>query len=124
MKIISTPAIPLPKGHYSQVIEHNGLLYVSGQLPVDPLTGKVPEGINKQTSLVLEKIDDLLNESGSSREQVIQMRIYISDITFWDDVNRIYAGFFADHRPARCIVPVKELHYGCLIEVEATAAVL
>jgi len=113
--------MPSPKGHYSQVIEHNGLLYVSGQLPVDPISGKVPEGIGKQTSLVLEKIEKLLKESGSSREKVIQMRIYISDIALWDEVNRIYAGFFADHRPVRCIVPVKELHYGCLIEVEATA---
>ncbi|MFN8241058.1 MAG: RidA family protein [Bacteroidales bacterium] len=121
MKIISSPGIPVPKGHYSPVIEHNGLLFISGQIPLDTETQAVPEGIAAQTNLVLSKIDTLLIESGSSRNQVLQVRIYLSDMELWDEVNRLYAVFFGDHRPARCIVPVGTLHYGSLIEVEAVA---
>ena len=121
MKIILTDKIPAVKGHYSPVVEHGGLLYISGQVPVDPVTGKVPETIEKQTELVLSKIDLLLKESGSSRNKVLQVRIYITDISLWDQVNQVYAVFFGRHKPARAVIPVGKLHYGCLIEAEAVA---
>lgn len=121
MKIITSAKIPVPKGHYSPVTEHNGILYISGQVPLDPETNRVPLTIGEQTLMVLSKIDLLLNESGSSRNNVIQMRIYLTDIALWDEVNAVYAGFFGNHRPARCVVPVGKLHYGCLIEAEAVA---
>lgn len=123
MRIIKSEKIPHASGHYSPCIEHNGTLYISGQLPVDPATKQIPDGIQAQTNMVLEKIDLILNEAGSSREQVIQMRIYISDIALWKTVNEAYAQFFGDHKPVRCVVPVGELHYGCLIEVECVAFV-
>lgn len=123
MRIIKSEKIPPAKGHYSPCIEHNGTLYISGQLPVDPATKQIPDGIQAQTNVVLEKIDLILNEAGSSREQVIQMRIYISDIALWQEVNEVYAQFFGDHKPVRCVVPVGELHYGCLIEAECVAFV-
>lgn len=123
MRIIKSEKIPRANGHYSPCIEHNGTLYISGQLPVDPATKQIPDGIKAQTILVLEKIDLILNEAGSSREHVIQMRIYISDIALWDKVNEAYTQFFGDHKPVRCVVPVGELHYGCLIEVECVAFV-
>jgi 2-iminobutanoate/2-iminopropanoate deaminase len=123
MKIITSTKIPPANGHYAQCIEHNGTLYISGQLPVDPATKQIPNGIEAQTQLTLEKIDLILNEAGSSKEKVIQMRIYISDIALWDKVNEVYTCFFGAHKPARCVVPTKELHYGCLIEAECVAGI-
>lgn len=123
MKIISSKNIPSANGHYSPCIEHNGTLYISGQLPVDPATKQIPDGVEAQTLLVLEKIDVILTEAGSSREKVIQMRIYISDIALWNKVNKVYTQFFGAHKPVRCVVPVGELHYGCLIEAECVAII-
>lgn len=118
MKIILSENIPSANGHYSPCIEHNGTLYISGQLPVNPDTKQIPDGVEAQTVLVLEKIDLILTEAGSSRQKVIQMRIYISDIALWDKVNEVYSQFFGAHKPVRCVVPVGELHYGCMIEAE------
>lgn len=123
MKIIQHENIPQPKGHYSPVMEHNGTLYVSGQLPTRE-DGSLPEGLEAQLILALEKVDQLLNCSGSDRNHVLQVRIYIPDVAHWPEVNRIYAGFFGEHRPARCVVPSRELHHGCLVEVEAVACVI
>ncbi len=123
MNIITSTKIPPANGHYSQCIGHNGTLYISGQLPVDPATKQIPDGIEAQTQLTLEKIDLILTEAGSSRQQVIQMRIYISDIALWDKVNEVYTRFFGNHKPVRCVVPVGKLHYGCLIEAECVAGV-
>ncbi len=121
MKIIKTEKIPEVKGHYSPVIEHNGILYLSGVIPLDPEKGTVPDTIEEQTRLALARIDLLLRESGSSLNKVLQVRIYLTDISLWDQVNKVYADIFKDHKPARCIVPAGKLHYGCLLEVEATA---
>jgi len=121
MRIINNEKMPQANGHYSQCIEHNGMLYLSGQLPGNPKTGPLPEDIESQTRLVLSKIDLILKEAGSSRDKVIQMRIYIPDIDLWDGVNRVYTEFFGAHKPVRCIVPSGKLHFGCLIEAEATA---
>lgn len=121
MKIVQSENMPIANGHYSQCIEHNGLLYISGQLPIEPLTKIIPDGIAEQTKLVLKKIELIVNEAGSSINQIMQMRIYISDIELWDAVNNIYSDFFGQHKPVRCIVPTGKLHYDCLIEVEAIA---
>ena len=123
MKIISTPALPKANGHYSQAISHNGILYISGQLPIDPETKKRVDGIAAQSLLVLEKLKAILLASGSDLDKVIQVRIYISNIDLWDEVNAVYANFFGSHKPVRAIVPTRELHFGCLIELEAIAAV-
>ena len=123
MKIISSPNIPSPGGHYSPIIEHNGVLYISGQLPFEPGTREMPEGITRQTKLVLDNIEVLLREAGSNKNHIIQMRLYIPDVNLWDEVNRIYSEFFGAHKPVRCVVPTRDLHYGGLIEIEATAYV-
>lgn len=122
MRIIQHENIPAPKGHYSPVVEHNGTLYVSGQLPKME-DGSIPEGLEAQLNLVLEKLDQLLGYSGSDRNHVLSVRIYIPDVAYWGEVNAIYARFFGDHRPARCVVPSRELHHGCLVELEAVACV-
>ena len=123
MNIIASAALPPANGHYSQAIAHNGLLYISGQLPIDPATGQPPGGITPQTQLVLSKLKTVIEAGGSRLDQVIQVRVYVSDISLWDEVNKVYSAFFGDHKPVRAIVPTRALHYGCLIEVEAMAAI-
>jgi len=121
MEKIQTPNMPESNGHYSQCIKYNGILYLSGQLPRDPETKAVPETIEEQTDLALKKVELVLTEAGSSKNQILQVRVYISDIKLWDKVNERYSLFFGDHKPVRSIVPTRNLHFGCLIEIEATA---
>lgn len=121
MRAIQHPDIPTPAGHYSPIVEHGGVLYVSGQLPMDP-SGFVPDGIEAQTREALGKVQQLLEAAGSSLQRVIQVRIYVSDVDLWGAVNETYAEVFGDHRPARIVVPTGPLHHGCLVEIEATAA--
>ncbi len=122
MNIITNPQMPAANGHYSMCIEHNGLLYLSGQLPFEPELKTLPQGIEKQTDQVLKNMERILLAAGSHKSKVIQVRIYLSDIHDWEAVNQIYARFFGDHKPARCVVPVATLHYGALLEIEVTAA--
>ena len=115
---------PLPKGHYSPGIEHNGLVYVSGQLPMsldtrEPFTGD----IDSQTELALRNVEAVLHAAGSDLNHVLQMTIYVSDMELWAAVNAAYARVMGDHRPARAIVPVKDLHFDTKIEIQAIAAV-
>jgi len=121
MKIIDTPKMPKAAGHYSMVVEHNGILYISGQLPLDPVTRKKPSTFREEVKLVFEKLALILTESGSAKNKVLQMRIFLSDIELWPQVNDLYANFFGEHKPARIVVPSPPLHYGCSLEVEATA---
>ena len=122
MLIPNDPRIPAPAGHYSPIVEHAGLLFVSGQLPMDPATKAVPDGVEAQTTCALDNLENLLLAAGSDRSDVLQVRIYVSDIDLWDAVNRAYAGWFGTHKPARAILPCGELHFGCLLELEAIAA--
>jgi 2-iminobutanoate/2-iminopropanoate deaminase len=113
-----------PKGHYSPAIIHNGLIYVSGQLPRDAVTGKVETGaIEAQTELALRNVEQILLAAGSDLTQVLQMTIYVSEMELWDKVNETYARILGKHKPARAIVPVKDLHFGTKIEIQAIAAV-
>ena len=121
MRVITSEKIPIPKGHYSPAIEHDGLLYLSGQLPVDPETEQVPDGIEDQTRQVLQNVNLILTEAGSSMDQVLQVRLYISDVALWGTVDEVYASCFGAHKPVRAIIPTRDLHHGCLIEVEAVA---
>ncbi len=123
MKIIDSPDMLTPAGHYSMCIEHNGTLYLAGQLPKHPLTKEIPEGIQAQTKQALENVLRIVEAAGSSLEKIIQMRLYIPDIALWDEVNAIYGQFFGDHKPVRAVIPCRELHFGALIEIEAIAAV-
>lgn len=108
--------------HYSPAIIHNKIIYVSGQLPIYKGEKKPrSENINDQTIVVLEKLKQILEKAGSDLTKVLRTTIYISDISFWDKVNSTYAKFFGEHRPARTIVPVSSLHFGCLIELDAIA---
>jgi len=124
MKTIQPPDQPQPKGHYSPGIEHNGLVYVSGQLPMtldtrEPFSGEIGE----QTELALRNVEAVLKAAGSDLQHVLQMTIYVSDIELWGKVNEVYARVMGDHRPARAIVPVKDLHFDTKIEIQAIAAI-
>ena len=121
MKIINAHNMPASNGHYSQCIEHNGILYLSGQLPIDRETKTIPTSIEEQTDLVLKNIETILKESGSNKKNVLQVRVYISNIKLWDKVNDRYSFFFEEHKPVRCVIPTRDLHFGCLIEIEAMA---
>lgn len=123
MKAIQPPDQPQPKGHYSPGVEHGGLIFVSGQLPIsldtrEPFTGHIGE----QTELALRNVEAVLKAAGSDLSHVLQMTIYVSDMEMWDEVNKKYAEVMGDHRPARAIVPVKDLHFGTKIEIQAIAA--
>jgi 2-iminobutanoate/2-iminopropanoate deaminase len=124
MKPIKTPNAPLPAGHYTQAMVHNGLVFVSGQLPVDPKTGEKHVGsIEEQTSQALQNVAEILEAAGSGLDQVIKATVYISDISLWERVNTVYAETFGEHRPARAIVPTRSLHFGFQIEIEVVAAI-
>jgi 2-iminobutanoate/2-iminopropanoate deaminase len=124
MKKIQPPNIPVPKGHYSPAVQHSGLIFVSGQLPMDLTTGEVESGpIEAQTELALRNVETILKAAGGDLDHVLQMTIYISEIELWGAVNETYKRIMGDHKPARAIVPVKDLHFGTKIEVQAIAAV-
>jgi 2-iminobutanoate/2-iminopropanoate deaminase len=124
MRPIQTSNAPQPGGHYAQAIVHDGLVYVSGQLPIDPQTREHDRScIENQTALVLNNLDAILEAAGSRRDLVLKVTIYLSDINVWDRVNAVYAEFFGEHRPARAIIPTRELHFGAQIELDAIAAV-
>ena len=110
--------MPLSNGHYSQCIKHDGILYISGQLPIHPETNTIPNTIEEQTYLALKNVESILNEAKTNKSRIIQTRIYISNINLWDRVNDIYSKFFGNHKPVRSIIPTRELHFGCLIEIE------
>ena len=122
MKTIQPSDQPTPKGHYSPGIEHHGVVYVSGQLPMDlvtrePFTGSIEE----QTELALRNVEAVLKAAGSDLSRVLQMTIYVSDMELWGRVNETYARVMGDHRPARAMIPVKDLHFGTQIEIQAIA---
>jgi len=101
---------------------HGDLVFVSGQLPIDPVTREKRLGtIEEQTKLTLSNVAAVLEGAGSSVERVLKTTVYVSDIALWGRVNQVYADFFGDHRPARAVVPTRDLHGGCLVEVEAVA---
>ena len=112
------------KGHYSPGVISNGILYISGQVSVDPDTRQVVEGgVEEHMAQALSNLERVLTEAGLTRNDVVQCRIYIPDMALWDRVNVAYAQFFGDHKPARTVVPVLPLHFGCLVEIEAIAEV-
>ena len=122
MQFISTDNAPAAGGHYSQAVVHNGFVFVAGQLAFVPGQKEHrPGSIAEQTERTLRNIEAILQAAGSSLDKVVQMTIYVSDMEMWGEVNATYARIMGSHRPARAIVPVKELHYGYGIEIQAIA---
>ena len=124
MKSITTDKAPAAGGHYSQAIVHNGFVFVAGQLPFVPGSSEKKVGtIEEQTAQTLKNVEAVLEAAGSSLDRVVQMTIYVSDMELWGRVNAEYSKVMGEHKPARAVVPVKDLHYGYQIEIQAIGAV-
>lgn len=119
--VISTTNAPAAIGPYSQAIEANGFIFASGQIPVDPATGEVPEGITAQTEQVLLNVKNLLEAAGTSLEQVVKTTVFIQSMDDFVTINRIYKKYFEKDCPARSCVEVAKLPKGVLLEMEAIA---
>lgn len=125
MKFIHSDKIPTPKGHYSPAVVHNDIVYVSGQLPVSPDDETMKIGtIEEQFEQVIKNLSNVLEAAGSNLDNVLRVTIYVSDIELWGRINAVYSGLFGQHRPARTIVPTRDLHYGYQVELDAIAAVI
>ena len=120
--MIHTVHAPAAIGPYSQAVLTGGLLLTSGQLGLDPETGILPEGVEAQAAQALQNIGAILAEAGYERTDVVKTTIFIRNMGDFAAVNRIYAGFFGDHKPARSCVEVSALPKGGLVEIEAIAA--
>lgn len=121
---IFTDKAAKPNGHYSQAIEHNGLIYVSGQLGIDPNAGEIVVGpIEEQATLALQNIENILKAAGSELSKIIKVNVYVADISLWEPINEVYSAFFNDHEPARIVIPCGTLHLGfqCAFDVIAAA---
>lgn len=122
-KIISTSKAPAAVGPYSQATEHNGLIFVSGQLPVDALTGMFVEGgIKEQAVQVLKNIGYILQEAGCTYDNVLKTTVYLSDMKDFAVMNEVYATFFKEPYPARVAFGVVALPKGALVEMDVIAA--
>ncbi len=122
-KIIHTLKAPAAVGPYSQAVEANGLLFISGQIPIDPATGKIVDGgIDEQTEQVMKNISAILYEAGYTFSQVIKSTCLLSDMTNFKAMNEVYAKYYKTDQPARAAFAVKELPLGVMVEIETIAA--
>ena len=120
-KIISTDKAPAAIGPYSQAIEVNGMVYTSGVIPVNPVTGEIPEGTIAQATQALTNLKNMLEAAGSSMEQVIKTTVFIKEMDEFGTINGIYKEFFTSDFPARSCVEVARLPKDVLLEIEAIA---
>lgn len=121
-KIIHTEKAPAAVGPYSQAVEANGMLFISGQIPMNPETGKVVDGgIREQTRQVMKNISALLNEAGYTLSQVVKSTCLLSDMANFKAMNEVYAEYYKEEQPARAAFAVKELPLGVMVEIETIA---
>jgi 2-iminobutanoate/2-iminopropanoate deaminase len=121
-RIISTTAAPAAIGPYSQAVEANGTLYISGQVPIDPATGKLVEGgITEQATQALKNIKAILIAAGYTLNDVVKSTCLLSDMSDFKAMNEVYAQFYTSEQPARAAFAVKGLPLGALIEIETVA---
>lgn len=121
-KIISTQNAPAAVGPYSQAVEVFGTLYISGQIPLDPVSGKLVEGgIKEQTQRVLKNIEAILEEAGYSFENVVKSTCLLANIEDFQSMNEVYSQFYKEDMPARAAFAVKDLPKGALVEIETIA---
>jgi len=122
-KIIHTDKAPAAVGPYSQAVEVHGTLYISGQIPLDPKSGKiVPGGISEQTRQVMLNIGAILEEAGYTYADVVKSTCLLSDMANFKAMNEVYAQYYPADQPARAAFAVKELPLGVMVEIETIAA--
>ena len=121
---IVTANAPAAIGPYSQAVKEGDLIFVSGQLPVDPKTGEFPsDNIQEQTRQSMENIKNVLQEAGYDMDRVLKTTVYLADISDFAAANEVYAEFFTEPYPARSAVAVKTLPKGALVEIEVVAGI-
>ncbi len=121
-KIIKTQNAPAAIGPYSQAVEINNMLFISGQIPINPETGKLVEGgITEQTEQVFRNISAILETAGYTFSEVVKSTCLLSDMTSFKAMNDVYSRYYASDQPARAAFAVKELPLGALIEIETIA---
>ena len=120
-KVTSTPNAPAAIGPYSQGIAAGSTVYVSGQLPIDPATGAMPEGIQAQTAQALKNITNILAEQGMTLDNVVKTTVFLADLADFVPMNEVYGQFFSQPYPARSAVQVAKLPKDAPIEIECIA---
>jgi reactive intermediate/imine deaminase len=123
MQTVTTQFAPAAAGHYSQAVVHGGLVYVAGQLPIIPAEPQRKLAtFEEQAGQVITNVMEILEAAGSSAGHILKATVYIADIAHWPAFNRIYGELLGAHKPARTVVPVAQLHYGYLVEMDVIAA--
>ena len=120
-KIIATSEAPAAVGPYSQAVEAGGTLYISGQLPIDPATKAMPDGVKAQTEQSLKNIAAILKEAGYAKADVVKSTVLLQNIADFGAMNEVYAGFYTEDPPARVAYEVAALPLGALVEIETIA---
>lgn len=120
-RTIASPDAPKAIGPYSQAVELNGTLYLSGQLPLNPVTGKLAEGIEAQTRQSLNNLGAILKEAGMDFSDIVKTTVLLSDIANFGAMNAVYAEYFPESKPARVCYQVAALPMGALLEIDAVA---
>ena len=123
-RIIYTENAPAPIGPYSQAVEQNGVLFISGQIPVNPITGEIVDGgIGPQTEMCLQNIQAIVTAAGYGDDlsRILKCTIYLKDMSLFPGMNQVYATKFQTNPPARAAFAVKELPLNVLVEIEAIA---
>lgn len=119
---LATEKAPGAVGPYSQGTATDSLVFTSGQLPMDPVTGELSTGdIGKETKLCLENVKAVLQAAGSDLDKILKVTVFVTDIGDFDAINAVYAEYFTSHKPARSLVQVAKLPKGANIEIEAIA---
>lgn len=121
-KVIATTSAPGAIGPYSQAINTGSFLFASGQIPINPATGEIPDGITAQTSQALANVKAILAEAGLTVDNVVKTTVFLADMNDFAAMNEVYAQNFAEPFPARSAVAVKTLPKNVLVEVEVIAA--
>jgi 2-iminobutanoate/2-iminopropanoate deaminase len=121
-EVVSTPKAPQAIGPYSQAIKHNGLVFLSGQIPLDPAGNLIDGGIVEQTRQVLNNIQNVLDASGSSLTRVLKATVFLKSMDDFAEMNKVYSEFFSEHKPARSTIQVAKLPRDVSVEIEVVAA--
>ena len=120
-EIIYTSNAPAPVGPYSQAVKVDNTLYISGQIPINPTDGSIPEDITSQTKQVFKNIEAILVEAGYTFEHIVKMTVLLSDMNNFKAMNDVYASYFTENPPARAAFQVARLPLDVMVEIEAIA---
>lgn len=122
LELLKTDKAPAAVGPYSQGVKAGNMIFTSGQLAIDPETGKLLTGdIKAQARMSLENVKAVLESAGATMEDVVKVTVFVADIKQFSDINEVYGEYFSEHKPARCLVEVAKLPLGGEIEIEAIA---